>query len=208
MGLKESGFSCRVAASIDAARALYAAEAPSLVLLDMGLPDGDGTDFLETIRQQDPALPVIITTARAGIADRVNGLERGADDYLVKPYAFEELLARIRTQLRHFKRGLMQQSVGDLSIDLPSRTASRAGQLLDLTPREFDLLAYMVSLNGEIATRQMLQNEIWNVRSSMTSMDNVIDVHMSRLRQKMEVPGSPPLLQTVRGVGFVLKEKV
>ncbi len=205
-GLTESGYACRVATSVDHARSLFAAARPSLVLLDMGLPDGDGSEFLETIRKLDPALPVIITTARAGVADRVSGLECGADDYLVKPYAFEELLARIRTQLRHFQRGLMQQQIGDLSIDLPSRKASRAGQLLDLTPREFDLLAYLASLNGEVATRQMLQEEVWKVRSSMTSMDNVIDVHVSRLRQKMDVPGAPLLLHTVRGVGFVLKE--
>ena len=205
-GLQESGYACRVAASIDYARTLYDSELPNLVLLDMGLPDGDGTELLASIRKRDPALPVIITTARSGIADRVNGLERGADDYLVKPYAFEELLARIRIQLRHFQRGLMKQTIADLSIDLPSRTASRAGKLLDLTPREFDLLAYLVSLNGDVATRQMLQQEVWNIRSSMTSMDNVIDVHISRLRQKMEVAGALPLLHTVRGVGFVLKE--
>lgn len=205
-GLKESGYACRVVTSIEAAQFDLDKELPSLVLLDLGLPDGDGKEFLEVIRKRNPALPVIITTARSEIADRVNGLEGGADDYLVKPYAFEELLARIRTQLRHFQRGLMQQKVGDLSVDLPSRTATRAGHLLDLTPREFDLMAYLVSLNGEVATRQMLQHEIWNVRSSMTSMDNVIDVHISRLRQKMEIPGAAPLLHTVRGVGFVLKE--
>lgn len=206
-GLQEAGYACRKAASIRSAAELLSAEIPALVLLDMGLPDGDGADFLEQIRRTDPQLPVIITTARAGVADRVNGLERGADDYLVKPYAFEELLARIRTQLRHLQRTKLRQAVGDLSVDLPSRTAARAGRLLDLTPREFDLLAYLVSLQGEVATREMLQKEIWNVRSTMTSMDNVIDVHISRLRQKLEGDGLPPLLHTVRGVGFVLKEQ-
>lgn len=206
LGLKEAGYDCRVADSVRHARSLFEEGSPALVLLDMGLPDGDGTELLETIRKRNPDLPVIITTARSGISDRVDGLERGADDYLVKPYAFEELLARIRTQLRHFQRTLLQQSIGDLSIDLPSRTASRAGQVLDLTPREFDLLAYLASLQGEVATRQMIQQDVWNVRSSMTSMDNVIDVHMSRLRQKLDVPGLQSLLQTVRGVGYVLKE--
>jgi len=207
LGLDEAGFRCRVAGSITAAEEwLLAEEKPSLVLLDMGLPDGEGTDFLGTVRQRDPSLPVIITTARSSVSDRVNGLERGADDYLVKPYAFEELLARIRTQLRHVQRSKLQQKVGDLAIDLPSRTATRLGEVLDLTPREFDLLAYLVSLQGEVATREMLQREIWKVRSSMTSMDNVIDVHVSRLRQKLNVDGLPPLLHTVRGVGFVVKE--
>jgi len=207
MGLQEAGYACRSAATIRSAEELLAREIPSLILLDMGLPDGDGTEFIDTVRQRQSALPIIITTARSGIPDRVSGLERGADDYLVKPYAFEELLARIRTQLRHVQRSKLKHSVADLSIDLPSRTAFRAAELLDLTPREFDLLAYLISLQGEVATREMLQREIWHVRSTMTSMDNVIDVHISRLRQKLDLAGLPPLLHTVRGVGFVLKEK-
>lgn len=206
-GLEEAGFRCRCAASIREAEAILDDATPLLVLLDMGLPDGDGTDLLKTIRMKDSELPVIITTARSGIADRVDGLEGGADDYLVKPYAFEELLARIRIQLRHSERVQLQSTVGDLRIDLPSRTASRAGQVLDLTPREFDLLAYLASLRGEVATRQMIQQEVWNVRSAMASMDNVLDVHVSRLRNKLEMPGQAPLLHTVRGVGLVLKEK-
>lgn len=206
LGLDEAGYTCRVARTVREAEKLYEEHPPALILLDMGLPDGDGKEFLDTVRQHSPLLPVIITTARSGISDRVEGLERGADDYLIKPFAFEELLARIRTQLRHVKRTKLQQTVGDLSIDLPSRTASRAGTVLDLTPREFDLLAYLVSLQGEVATRDMLQHEIWKVRSSMASMDNVIDVHISRLRQKMDIGGLPPLLHTVRGVGFVLRE--
>ena len=206
-GLRESGYECCLAASVQAAQSAFSAEPPALVLLDMGLPDGDGFDVLKTVRQHDADLPVIITTARSGISDRVDGLEGGADDYLVKPYAFEELLARIRIQLRHSERGQLQRAVGDLKIDLPSRTATRAGQVLDLTPREFDLLAYLSSLQGEVATRQMIQREVWNVYSAMASMDNVIDVHVSRLRQKLDVAGSPPLLHTVRGVGLVLREK-
>lgn len=206
-GLNEAGYASCWAASIEEADRQMAVSAPALVLLDMGLPDGDGRDYIESIRGNHPSLPIIITTARSDIADRVDGLERGADDYLVKPYAFEELLARIRIQLRHLQRTRLQQHVGDLEIDLPSRTARRAGELLDLTPREFDLLAYLASLQGEVATREMLQREIWNVRSTMTSMDNVIDVHISRLRHKLANNGSPQLLHTVRGVGFVLKEE-
>jgi DNA-binding response OmpR family regulator len=206
-GLKESGYICRVAGSICDAQAALAEHPPSLVLLDMGLPDGDGIDLLQSIRADYREMPVIITTARGELADRVSGLEGGADDYLIKPYAFEELLARIRIQLRHFERVQMQTTVGDLKIDLPSRTASRAGEVLDLTPREFDLLAYLASLHGEVATRQMIQEKVWNVRSAMTSMDNVIDVHVSRLRSKLGIPGLPSLLHTLRGVGLVLKEQ-
>lgn len=207
MGLRESGYVCLTADTLATAEHIMREEHPSLVLLDMGLPDGDGRDFLKSARETDPALPIIITTARSELSDRIDGLEGGADDYLIKPYAFEELLARIRIQLRHVQRTQLQQTVGDLSLDLPSRTASRAGQVLDLTPREFDLLAYLASLQGEIATRDMLQHEIWNIRTTMTSMDNVIDVHISRLRQKLNIDGLPPLLHTVRGVGFILKER-
>lgn len=206
-GLQEAGYDCREAGTVQQARGMLDESMPSLVLLDMGLPDGDGADLLKLIRDQNRDLPVIITTARSEIADRVGGLDAGADDYLVKPYAFEELLARIRIQLRHSERVQLQRTVGDLMIDLPSRTASRAGTVLDLTPREFDLLAYLASLQGEVATRQMIQVEVWNVRTAMASMDNVIDVHVSRLRQKLEQPGHAPLLHTVRGVGLVLKEQ-
>jgi len=206
-GLEEAGYGCQVAPSIQAAQPLLEAGLPSLVLLDMGLPDGDGADLLKAIRLRHANLPVIITTARSGLSDRVDGLEGGADDYLVKPYAFEELLARIRIQLRHSERGQLLWMVGDLKIDLSSRTASRAAQVLDLTPREFDLLAYLASLRGEVATRDMIQKEVWNVSSSMASMNNVLDVHVSRLRQKLEIAGCAPLLHTVRGVGLVLKEQ-
>ena len=206
-GLEEADYACDIAGTLEEANAILQGNTPALVLLDMGLPDGDGADFLKIIRSEHAELPVIITTARSSISDRVSGLESGADDYLVKPYAFEELLARIRIQLRHFERAQLQWVLGDLKIDLPSRTASRSGELIDLTPREFDLLAYLASLRGEVATRQMIQQEVWNVRSAMASMENVLDVHVSRLRQKLDVQGNAPLLHTVRGVGLVLKEK-
>ena len=205
-GLEETGYACRPATSIIEAKRLLDQERPDLVLLDLGLPDGDGKDFLAGLRKSQPELPVIITTARSSIADRVRGLEGGADDYMVKPYAFEELLARIRIQLRHSERAQLQWLVGDLKIDLPTRTVTRAGDLLDLTPREFDLLAYLASLRGEVATRQMIQQEVWNIRSAMASMENVLDVHVSRLRQKLDAGDRPPLLHTRRGVGLFLKE--
>ena len=206
-GLREANYACDIAGSLQDAAAVLQKKTPTLVLLDLGLPDGDGAEFLEKIRSKYADLPVLITTARSSIADRLNGLKSGADDYLIKPYAFEELLARIRIQLRHFERGQLQWIIGDLKIDLPSRTATRAEQLIDLTPREFDLLAYLASLRGEVATRQMIQKKVWNVRSSMASMENVLDVHVSRLRQKLDLPELEPLLHTRRGVGLVLKEQ-
>ncbi|MBN2069266.1 MAG: response regulator transcription factor [Opitutales bacterium] len=204
-GLSEAGYSCRTVHSRkEAADAMELL--PDLIILDLGLPDGDGIAVLKMVRNRSAELPVIITTARSELSSRLKGLSSGADDYMVKPYSFDELLARIRIQLRHFERTQTRWEIGDLVIDLPSRTASRSGQVLDLTPREFDLLAYMASLHGEVATRQMLQESIWKVRSNMTSMDNVIDVHASRLRQKLGEFGGVPLLHTVRGVGLVLKE--
>jgi DNA-binding response OmpR family regulator len=205
-GLAEAGYAVTCAASAAEALRAMAGDRPRLVLLDLGLPDADGLAFLRALRQRDPHLPVIVATARDRIADRVAGLEGGADDYLVKPYAFEELLARIRTQLRHARRNLTELRVGDLAVDLKARAAHRAGRTLDLTPREFDLLAHLASLGGEVASREALQREVWKVTSRMTSMDNAIDVHISRLRQKLEEGGGSPLLHTVRGVGFVLRE--
>jgi two-component system, OmpR family, response regulator MprA len=204
-GLEEAGYRVRRASSSRQAMSRLVEQRPDLVLLDLGLPDADGLDLLRAFREKEPHVPVIVTTARDQVVDRVAGLEGGADDYLVKPYAFEELLARIRTQLRHAERAQVEQRLGDLVVDLKARTARRGERTLDLTAREFDLLACLVALRGEVASRDMLQRTVWKVTSRMTSMDNVIDVHISRLRQKLDVRGEVPLLQTLRGVGFVLK---
>jgi len=205
-GLGEAGYNVSQASSGAEARLLWTDSIPALILLDLGLPDEDGMDLLQELRQKFPALPVIITTARDRVSDRVKGLEDGADDYLIKPYSFDELLARIRTQLRHSERALLRRTVGDLEIDLRTRSATIRGAVLDLTPREFDLLALLASLNGQVASRDMIQREVFNVRSRMTSMDNVIDVHIFRLRKKLSQCGSSPLLQTIRGVGIALRK--
>ncbi len=178
-----------------------------MVLLDLGLPDIEGSMLLETIRSTHPNLPVIISTARSSIATRVELLGGGADDYLVKPYAFDELLARIRIQFRHAERVLEKQTIGDLVIDRHVRIASRAGQRLDLTPLEFDLLSFLASRQGETVSRDVLQAEVWKVESRASSMDNAMDVSISRLRQKLTQSHQNQLLYTVRGSGFVLKEK-
>ena len=204
-GLSEAGFPVQIADSAASARRCLGGVVPALVLLDLGLPDEDGLTLLNELRAEHADLPVIITTARESIADRVRGLEGGADDYLVKPYAFEELLARIRTQLRHSSRSQLRREVGGLALDLQTRAAVLGGEPLDLTPREFDLLAFLASLNGEVASRDMIQREVWQVQSRMTSMDNVIDVHVSRLRKKLGEGTGAPRLLVVRGVGIALR---
>lgn len=205
-GLREAGFVTEpVSTAADARRSLNLGR-PKLVILDLGLPDADGLDLLKELRSKHAGLPIIITTARDEVADRVRGLEEGADDYLIKPYAFEELLARIHIQLRHFERTQLQRHVGPLTIDLQTRSASIGTDLLDLTPREFDLLAFLASLEGEVASRDRIQDRVWNVKSRMTSMDNVIDVHVSRLRKKLRTNLEGPQILVVRGVGIALKE--
>ena len=204
-GLREEGFEVQSAGTARAAEEALRKETPSLVLLDLGLPDDDGMSLLARLRREQPHLPVIISTARGGVKDRVAGLETGGDDYLVKPYAFGELLARIRVQLRHAERSAKNFHVADVVVDLQNQTVTRAGRPLDLTPREFSLLSFLISLRGEVATRDMLARQVWRVHSRMTSMDNVIDVHVSRLRQKIDEGREEPLIRTVRGVGFAMK---
>lgn len=206
-GLREAGFSVSRVSSGAEARMYWKDSSPSLIILDLGLPDVSGMDLLQELRKDYPDLPVIITTARDQIADRVRGLEKGADDYLVKPYSFEELLARIRTQLRRSGRALLNRAVGDLELNLQNRSATSNGKALDLTPREFDLLALLVSVNGNVVTREMIQRDVFNVKSRMTSMDNVIDVHLSRLRKKLDECGSSFVIQTIRGVGIALRRE-
>lgn len=204
-GFRENGFEAEAVATLALARQRLAQPGIDLVVLDLGLPDGDGLELL----RQPPAtgsLPVIITTARGEVRARVRGLEGGADDYLIKPYAFAELLARVRALLRrNAPRAGGTLRVGDLEIDPLSRKAARGGAVLELTPREFDILTQLALARGEIVTREMLAREVWRQRSWTPSMDNVIDVHLSRLREKVDKNHSPRLLQTVRGLGFLLK---
>jgi DNA-binding response OmpR family regulator len=178
-----------------------------LILLDIMLPGRDGLEILTTMRQRGVRTPTMVLTARDAVDDRVRGLDSGADDYLVKPFAFSELMARMRALLR---RGRPESppvvSVSDLFIELASRTVIRNGVTLDLTPREFDLLEYMARHRGRVVSREMLARDIWNETSRHTPLDNVIDVHMARLRRKVDEPFAKKLLQTVRGVGFTLRE--
>ena len=206
-GFRENGFQIDAVHCLAEARRRLAAGDIDLVLLDLGLPDGDGFDFLEECRLRSDAPPVLITTARGELDERLRGLDNGAEDYLVKPFAFAELLARVRVLLRrNAKPAVNALRLSDLEIDLAGRRAVRGGAALELTPREFDLLVHLLLAQGGTVTREMLAREVWKLRSWTASMDNVIDVHVSRLREKLDADGRPRLLHTVRGVGFVLKE--
>jgi len=206
-GLVSEGFTAVLhTTATDAAHALQK-ESWDAVILDWMLPDLCGVEFLRRIRSEGRTLPVLMLTARSDIEDRVEGLDAGADDYLVKPFAFAELLARIRSLMRRFAertdRALATKD-GKLAIDLMNRKVICNNQAVDLTPREYDLLAYLVAMNGEVVSRQTLVEKVWQAAGRFTSLDNVIDVHMANLRRKLrESAGSDPI-ETVRGVGYRL----
>lgn len=187
---------------------LVNAEQFDLVVLDVMLPGRDGLEVLATLRKRGLTTPVLVLTAKDTVEDRVLGLDTGADDYLVKPFAFPELLARIRALLR---RGGMELSVrlrcADLEVDRVARTVMRGGRSLELTAREFELLEYLLQHQGHVVSREMLAKDVWRENARHTPLDNVIDVHIARLRRKIDDPFQRRLVHTVRGVGFVLKEE-
>jgi two-component system copper resistance phosphate regulon response regulator CusR len=183
------------------------AEAFDLVILDLMLPGRSGLEILQTLRQRRLETPVLILTARDGIDDRVAGLDLGADDYLVKPFALPELLARIRALLRRGRPSeALRLKASDLELDLVSRRAVRGDRALDLTVREFELLEYLLRHQGHMVSREMLAREVWREPRRATPLDNVIDVQIARLRKKVDADTGPRLIHTIRGVGFVLKE--
>lgn len=177
------------------------------VLLDLGLPGRSGLEILSGLRAQGLNMPILVLTARDAIEDRVRGLDGGADDYLVKPFAFAELLARLRALLR---RGRPEEAVrvrlATLELDLLRRTVHRGGRPIDLTNREFELLEYLLRHHGQIVSREMLARDVWKEASRGTPLDNVIDVHITRLRKKIDEPTGERLIHTIRGVGFLVKE--
>jgi two-component system, OmpR family, copper resistance phosphate regulon response regulator CusR len=183
------------------------AEVFDLVLLDLMLPGRGGLEILQTLRKRHVQTPVLILTARDGVDDRVSGLDLGADDYLVKPFALPELLARIRALLRRGRPAdLFRLKAADLDVDLVSRRATRHGRPIDLTAREFELLEYLMRHQGHVVSREMLAHDVWKELRRATPIDNVIDVQMARLRKKIDTEGDARLIHTVRGIGFVLRE--
>jgi two-component system copper resistance phosphate regulon response regulator CusR len=178
-----------------------------VILLDLMLPGCDGLEVLTTLRRNGVDTPVLLLTARDTLADRVLGLDSGADDYLVKPFAFEEMLARVRTLLRRPRRSdVVRFSVGDLILDLAGRKVTREGQRIDLTIREFELLEYLMRHEGRIVSRATLTRDVLKEMARSKPLDNVIDVHIARLRGKIEARLAAKLLHTVRGVGYILQE--
>jgi two-component system, OmpR family, copper resistance phosphate regulon response regulator CusR len=183
------------------------AEVFDLVVLDLMLPGRGGLEILQTLRQRHIETPVLILTARDGLDDRVLGLDLGADDYLVKPFALPELLARIRALLRRGRPSeVFRLKTADLELDLVTRRAVRGERLLELTAREFELLEYLLRHQGHLVSREMLAREVWKEPRRATPLDNVIDVQMTRLRKKVDSEAGERLIHTVRGVGFVLRE--
>ena len=183
------------------------AEQFDLVVLDLMLPGRSGLEILQTLRQRRVETPVLILTARDGVEDRVLGLDLGADDYLVKPFALPELLARVRALLRRGRPSeVFRLKAADLEVDLVARRVFRGDRAIELTGREFDLLEYLLRHQGHLVSREMLARDVWKEPRRATPLDNVIDVQMTRLRRKVDLEGAPRLIHTVRGVGFVLRE--
>ena len=183
------------------------AESFDLLVLDLMLPGRGGLEILRTLRERQIQTPVLILTARDGVDDRVLGLDAGADDYLVKPFALPELLARMRALLRRGRPSdVLRLKAADLELDVATRRATRGGHLLDLTAREFELLEYLLRHQGHLVSREMLVHDVWKEPRRATPLDNVIDVQMARLRKKVDADDGGRLIHTVRGIGFVLQE--
>jgi len=177
------------------------------VILDWMLPGCDGIGVLEWLRHRGAKPPVLLLTAKDSVEDRVTGLDSGADDYLVKPFAFAELLARLRALTRRTPAiAHLQLQTADLTLDLKTRVVSRAKAEIILTPREFDLLAFLLRHAGEIVSRSMIAQDVWRETNRSTPLDNVIDVHVTRLRRKVDSGHATRLIHTVRGVGFYCGE--
>src|ERR1051325_7178675 len=207
-GLESDDYSVRVAHTGEEGFYLVQAQPFDLVILDVMLPGHDGFEILATLRRRGIMTPVLLLTSRDAIEDRVRGLDTGADDYLVKPFAFPELLARIRVLLRRGKPDVSPRlKLADLEMDVAQRCVVRGGQQIELTAREFELLEYLFANRGRVVSREMLACDVWKETARQTPLDNVIDAQMVRLRRKIDGQFERKLLHTVRGVGFTLREE-
>ena len=203
-GLEAERYAVRTAADGEEGFRLASRDPFDLVLLDLALPRRDGIDVLTSLRERDVQTPVFILTARDGVEDRVRGLDAGADDYLVKPFTFPELLARVRALLRRGTDPVLKLQHENLHMDLAKRTVARGGQSLELTGKEFEVLECLLRHRGRTVSRDLLASHVWHVAARATPLDNVLDVTIARLRRKIDDPFEKKLLHTVRGMGFVL----
>ncbi|WP_417394259.1 response regulator transcription factor [Gimesia chilikensis] len=203
--LNEAGYQAEPAESLSQASQQMSADV-DLVILDLMLPDGSGLNWLQALREAGSRTPVLILTARDSIEDRVTGLDMGADDYLVKPFALDELLARIRALLRREKNPVEQiVTWQDLTVNLLSRTVERAGRSIDLQNRQLELLAYLMSHADQVVSREMIARDVW--KEPTATWTNVIEVQINQLRKKIEAPDQAPILHTIRGEGYRLGEQ-
>lgn len=203
-GLCEEGYSVRSAADGDAAASMLASEAFDLVLLDWMLPGRSGSSLLEEVRARGDTVPVVMLTARDAVADRVAALDKGADDYLVKPFAFEELLARVRAVLRRAAgRADTKLICDDLQLDPLTRRVSRGGREIRLTTREFSLLRFLLEHQNEVVSRARIIEAVWE--HDFETFSNVVEVYIRYLRAKVDALSERKLIHTVRGAGYVLR---
>ena len=205
-GLEGEGYDVVVETTGEGAFFRLARDRFEIILLDLMLPGRDGLEILSTLRSQGLDTPVVVLTARDTLEDRVVGLDAGADDYLVKPFAFAELLARLRAIGRRGRAADAERLAFDtLEIDRATRRVTRNRQVLELTAKEFDLLNYLARNARQVVSRDTLAREVWRETARSTTLDNVIDVHISRLRRKVDLDHPIKLIHTVRGVGFMLR---
>jgi DNA-binding response OmpR family regulator len=206
--LAEAGYQVEAAGDARTAERMTIEGTHDVLVVDLGLPDEDGLSLILRLRQLGLRAPVLILSARRSVDDRVRGLEQGGDDYLTKPFALAELLARLRNLVRRNSSSIAETTrlrVLDLELDLLRREASRSGEILNLTPQEFVLLEYLCRNAGRVVTRSMILDEVWGMRIQPDT--NVVDVHIYRLRGKVDTDGRRPLIRTLRGVGYVLKDR-
>ena len=203
-GLREAGFAVDVAVDGEAGLAQARASKFDLLIVDIMLPHKDGWEVVAELRRDGVRTPILFLTARDSVRDRVKGLELGADDYLVKPFAFSELLARVRSILRRAPQGQAEHlRLADLEMDMRRHKATRSGVPLKLTPKEFLLLAHLVRSAGEVVSRAQIAEQVWHI--GFKTDTNVVDVVVRRLRAKVDDPFKTKLIDTIRGVGYVLK---
>jgi DNA-binding response OmpR family regulator len=206
--LQEAGYLVEVASDGKTGERIALEGSFDILIVDLGLPDQDGITLILRLRQQGVRAPVLILSARRSVDDRVRGLEQGGDDYLTKPFALAELLARLRNLLKRNSPAATESTrlrVQDLELDLLRREATRSGKVLQLTQQEFVLLEYLCRNAGRVVTRSMILDEVWGMRIQPDT--NVVDVHIYRLRGKVDGAGQPQLMRTMRGVGYVLKDR-